>query len=204
MIIPNSAVRLLDDAVIKYKEKTAVSDETDSYSFIKLQSLGHSIATALLAVGDDSYMPEPVMVYLPKSGKCIASFMGAMYSGNPYVPIAYDMPAGRIQKIVDLLEGRGHIITDADGMAVIDTMSIPETMHVHIYDEIITQTPDCDAVYKALDKVIDTDPIYIMFTSGSTGEPKGVTVPHRGAVDYAIWVHNTFGIDENSGTVLFR
>ena len=65
MIIPNSADRLLDDAVIKYKEKTAVSDETDSYSFIKLQSLGHSIATALLAVSDGGYMPEPVMVYLP-------------------------------------------------------------------------------------------------------------------------------------------
>ena len=198
MIIPNSAVRLLDDAVIKYKEKTAVSDEFDSYSFIKLQSLGHSIATALLSTDDNEYMPEPVMVYLPKSGKCIASFMGAMYSGNPYVPIAYDMPAGRIQKIVDLLEGRGHIITDSDGMAVVNTMSIPDTMHVHIYDEIITTAPDCDAVYKALDNVIDTDPIYIMFTSGSTGEPKGVTVPHRGAVDYAIWVHNTFGIDENS------
>lgn len=198
MIMPNSAVRLLDDAAVKYNNKTAVSDENRSYSFRELQSLGHSIATALIACGDGGYMPEPVMVYLPKSGKCIASFMGAMYSGNPYVPIAYDMPSGRIQKIVDLLEGRGHIITDSNGMEVISSMSVPDTMHVHLYDEIIKTTPDTGAVYSVLDNVTDTDPIYIMFTSGSTGEPKGVTVPHRGAVDYALWVRKTFGIDEHS------
>ena len=102
MIIPNSAVRLLDDAAKTYKNKTAVSDEYETFSFERLQTLGHSIATALLRKCDGDYMPEPVMVYLPKSGKCIASFMGAMYSGNPYVPMAYEMPASRIQKIACL------------------------------------------------------------------------------------------------------
>ncbi len=198
MIIPNSAVRLLDDAVIKYNDKIAISDENEQLSFSILQKLGHSIATALLKTGDDGYMPEPVMVFLPKSVKCIASFMGAMYSGNPYVPIAYDMPSGRIQKIVDLLEGRGHIITDEAGMEIVKSMSIPQTMHVHIYNDIINTTPDVDLIFKALDGVCDTDPIYIMFTSGSTGEPKGVTVPHRGVVDYALWVRKTFGIDHTS------
>ena len=198
MIIPNSAVRLLDDAADRYKDKIAVSDENENLSFIQLQKIGHSIATSLLSVSDGGYMPEPVMVFLPKSVRCIASFMGAMYSANPYVPIAYDMPPSRIQKIVDLLEGRGHIITDENGLDIIKSMSVPDTMHIHIYNDISKQDADCDSIYKALDKVIDTDPIYIMFTSGSTGEPKGVTVPHRGAVDYALWVQRTFGIDEHT------
>lgn len=194
MIIPNSAVRLLDSAALKYGDKTAVSDEFECFSFNALKETGLSIATALLSVGDNQYMPEPVMVYLPKSGKCIASFMGAMYSANPYVPVAYDMPVGRIQKIVNLLQGRGHIITDADGMDVVKTMDIPDSMHVHLYEEISVREKDENAVYTALDTVIDTDPIYIMFTSGSTGDPKGVTVPHRGVIDYALWVQRTFGI----------
>lgn len=198
MIIPNSAVRLLDDAVIKYNDKIAISDENEKLSFFELQKLGHAIATALLNASDGGYMPEPVMVFLPKSVKCIASFMGTMYSGNPYVPIAYDMPSGRIQKIVDLLEGRGHIITDGEGLEIIKTMSIPQTMHVHIYNDIIKTAPKLDLINKALNGVCDTDPIYIMFTSGSTGEPKGVTVPHRGVVDYALWIRKTFGIDHTS------
>lgn len=198
MIIPNSAVRLLDKAVTEYGDKTAVSDEWESYSFNQLQQAGHRIATAILKYDDGGYMPQPVMVYLPKSGKCIASFMGAMYSGNPYVPIAYDMPTSRIQRIVDLLDGRGHIITDEAGMENLKGMNIPDTFGIHLYTDAVTTEPDTDAIYRALNKITDTDPIYIMFTSGSTGEPKGVTVPHRGVIDYAIWVHNTFGIDSST------
>lgn len=198
MIIPNSAVRLLDAAAELYKDKTAVSDETESFSFNRLKATSLSIATALLKDDDGEYMPSPVMVYLPKSGKCIASFMGAMYSGNPYVPIAYDMPAERIQKIVTLLDGRGHIITDEAGLEIVKTMDIPSTMNVHLYSKISSLEPITTEVYKKLDTIVDTDPIYIMFTSGSTGEPKGVTVPHRGVIDYALWVQRTFKIDHNS------
>jgi amino acid adenylation domain-containing protein len=43
--------------------------------------------------------------------------------------------------------------------------------------------------------VIDIDPVYIMYTSGSTGDPKGVAVTHRGVLDYSDWIVNTFGFD---------
>ena len=52
MIIPNSAVRLLDDAAKIYKDKIAVSDENENLSFVQLQKIGHSIATSLLSVSD--------------------------------------------------------------------------------------------------------------------------------------------------------
>ena len=154
--------------------------------------------TALAKTTPQGYMPAPVMVYLKKSISCLVCFMGAMYSANPYVPTAYDMPANRIQKIVDSLQGRGHIITDAQGMETLKTMNIPESMSIHIYEEIVETETDGELIEKTLNSVIDTDPIYIMFTSGSTGAPKGVTVPHRGVIDYAIWVAKTFNINENS------
>ena len=193
----NSAVRLLDTAAEKYGDKTAVADEWGEISYGELKARAMRVGTAIIKSNPDGYMPCPVMVYLKKSLNCIVCFMGAMYSGNPYVPVAYDMPAGRIQKIVDSLEGRGHIITDAAGMETLRTMDIPDTMPIHIYEDMLKTDADERLIAKTLDTVIDTDPIYIMFTSGSTGAPKGVTVPHRGVIDYAMWVEKTFGIDEN-------
>lgn len=196
MIQLNSAVRLLDETVKKFGLKTAITDEWGSFSFAELQSKGKAIASALLNSQDSGL--APVMVYLPKSAKCIACFAGAMYSGNPYVPVAYDMPPNRIQKIADSFDGAGHIITDDGGLAVIKSMNIPSSMHIHIYGEAVKTAADELLIEKTLSAVIDTDPIYIMFTSGSTGAPKGVTVPHRGVIDYAMWVSDTFNLDENS------
>lgn len=198
MVHLNSAVRLLDKAAEKYNDKTAIADEWGEISFAELQKQGKSVGTAIINADAEGYMPSPVMVYLKKSISCIVCFMGAMYSANPYVPTAYDMPANRIQKIVDSLQGRGHIITDANGLETLKTMDIPETISIHVYEEIIKTEADNVLVEKTLSSAIDTDPIYIMFTSGSTGAPKGVTVPHRGVIDYAMWVAKTFGIDKTS------
>lgn len=194
----NSAVKLLDRAAEKFNDKIAISDEWSEISFSELRRKGKAVGTALAKTTPQGYMPAPVMVYLKKSISCLVCFMGAMYSANPYVPTAYDMPANRIQKIVDSLQGRGHIITDAQGMETLKTMNIPESMSIHIYEEIVETETDGELIEKTLNSVIDTDPIYIMFTSGSTGAPKGVTVPHRGVIDYAIWVAKTFNINENS------
>ena len=51
---------------------------------------------------------------------------------------------------------------------------------------------------KSLGGVCDLDPAYIMYTSGSTGVPKGVTISNRGVIDYIEWIVETFPIDENS------
>lgn len=47
-------------------------------------------------------------------------------------------------------------------------------------------------------KMIDTDPAYVLFTSGSTGVPKGAVVSHANIIAYINWYTETFGIDENT------
>ena len=195
MIQYNSAVRLLDEAVLIRPEKTAVRDEWGEITYADLCEYGKRVGTVLIN-SSETDGTEPVMVYLPKSLKCIVSFMGAMYSGNPYVPAAYDMPLNRIEKIIESLDGAGHIITDADGAERLKEINPP--LPIHIYEDMLSSAADEKAVEKAVGAVCDTDPIYIMFTSGSTGAPKGVTVPHRGVIDYAMWVSKTFEINEST------
>lgn len=193
----NSAVRLLDEAAERYKDKPALSDSAEELSFKELRSRSLSVGTALIYELKGSEKITPVIVYLNKSVSCIVSFMGVLYSGNPYVPVAADMPLTRIEKIVENLEP-GFIITDAEKAAVLKEKNTNTgSAEILIYDEIVKTASNEEKVYAKLGKVIDTDPIYIMYTSGSTGVPKGVTVTHKGVIDYARWGRETFGFCED-------
>lgn len=44
--------------------------------------------------------------------------------------------------------------------------------------------------------IIDADVLYVLFTSGSTGVPKGVIISHKSVIDYTEWVTETFKIDD--------
>lgn len=72
------------------------------------------------------------------------------------------------------------------------------TPEILIFDELADGQADDAAVDKSLGGVCDLDPAYIMYTSGSTGVPKGVTISNRGVIDYIEWIVKTFPIDENS------
>lgn len=190
----NSAVMMLERTVTRFAERVAVQDETESLTFRELRSRALSVAAGLLEAEPGRSMP--VIVYLPKSAGSVVSFTGAMYSGNPYVPVDSAIPAKRLQSIADNMR-RGHIITNRELMPNLEGLSL-EGFQVHLLDELLARTPDEGGALSRVADIVDTDPIYIMYTSGSTGVPKGVTIPHRGILDYAEWLQDTFDFDENT------
>lgn len=191
-VMMNSAVCLLEQAAVKYANKTAVSDENGSVTYEEYRRAGRTVGTALLQKGG----PCPVIVYLPKGIPALTSFMGAMYAGSPYVPVDAHIPMLRLTKIVASL-APCILITDASLMANLSDCDTTNAT-VCLYEDLATATIDDTLIETSLQRVIDTDPIYIMFTSGSTGNPKGVTIPHRGILDYAEWVVTTFHYDSDT------
>ena len=193
-MIMNSAVKFLETAFERYPERPSMEDERGSMSFRELRRKSMSAASRLL--GKQTQDISPVLVYLPKSTDCVVSFMAALYSGNPYVPVDCDIPANRLEKIIESL-CPGYIITN-DNLAENLPDEIGDAEVLIFNDELVGASIDETLIYAAVDSVIDTDPIYIMYTSGSTGMPKGVTVSHRGVIDYAMWLCHTFKFDENT------
>ena len=190
----NSAARFLASTAARFPEKVAVEDEWGAFTWRELEETVVRTASALLARGLEA--GRPVLVYLPKSRESVVSFLAALYAGCPYAPVDYAIPPERLARTLENLRP-AFVITDPEGLEHLSALDLCGAQAV-LYTDLAAAEPDHDRVMAALDQVIDTDPCYIMYTSGSTGVPKGVAVPHRGVLEYAQAVVDTFGIDETS------
>lgn len=183
-----SVLEWLEKASINYADKTAICDEWESYTYKQYHDKAIGIADAILAteVGNR----KPIVVYINKSIKVLASFMGIAYSGNFYSPIDVDMPAQRVNRILEVLEP----------VMVITTRELKKEFAQFDYKgefliyEDIAPMESSEQVKTSFEKIIDMDLLYVLFTSGSTGMPKGVCITHRGVIDYTDWVTETFEI----------
>lgn len=183
-----SVLEWLEESAVNYADKTAIVDEQERYTYKEYHDKAVGIADAIIATGMGS--KKPVVVYLNKSVKVLASFMGIAYTGNFYSPIDIDMPAQRVNRILEVLEPE----------VVITTKELKEEFAQFDYNgryliyEDIAPIENSAAVKTAMERIIDTDLLYVLFTSGSTGMPKGVCITHRGVIDYTDWVTETFAI----------
>lgn len=180
----------LDVSAAKFPQKIAFADEHREMTFATLKEEAQKIAAGLI---QQKFFKQPVAVFLDKSVECIAAFMGIAYSGNFYTPIDIKMPVSRIEKIIATLEPKV-IITDrahADNAA-----DFAHNAKVMLYEELVVNIADESLVKLCTDKIIDSDILYVLFTSGSTGNPKGVIIGHKSVIDYTEWVRTAFEIDD--------
>lgn len=174
-------------------DRVAFADETEELTFSALFGKMRSVGTYLLHEGITRC---PVGVFMKKSPSEIAAFFGVISAGSFYVPLDEEMPAGRIQLILDNIRAPLVICDES-------TEEIAKTFDLHggktvLYSEIAGTLEDAPALAEAFDRALDTDPIYIVFTSGSTGIPKGVAACHRSVVDYVEELSQILGFNENT------
>lgn len=188
----NHVLDYMNDSVKRVPDKVAFSNGTDSLTFAQVYEHTAKIGTFLHQKG---IYKEPVVVFMNKHPKTITAFFGVIKGGNYYVPIDAEMPAARIDLILDNLQSKC-IICDEE------TIKQAEKFNFHgdlvLYDEMIKTEIDEAALKEIYDKAIDTDPIYVVFTSGSTGVPKGVVACHRSVLDYIEQLSEVLEFDENT------
>ena len=137
--------------------------------------------------------PGPVLVYMDKSPLCITAFMGILESGSPYVPLDTAMPEARVELIARNLKPSCVVTVEALKERA---KAVFESLPVVLLEEALNEEPDGELLKKARERVLDIDPAYILYTSGSTGVPKGVVVSHRSLIDYIDNFTADVGINE--------
>ena len=182
----------LREIVKTVPDKMAYSNGKESLTFREVYGQSRAIGTFL---SDSGIYREPVAIFMNKHPKMAAAFFGVIWGGNYYVPVDVEMPESRIHLILENIRAKV-MICDAGTVEVAERMAFDGK--IVLYDEIC-HTGIKEAILQEIyEKALDTDPIYIVFTSGSTGIPKGVTACHRSVIDYIDHLSEALGFDENT------
>lgn len=188
----NHVLDYLDETVKRVPDKIAFANEADAVSFRQVYDRHRGVASFLASRG---IYREPVVVFMNKHPNTIVAFFGVIAAGDFYVPIDEEMPRARIDLILENLKPRAVICDDK-------TKEIAETFHfegeIYLYEEMAKTPADAGRLQEIHDSAIDTDPIYVVFTSGSTGVPKGVVACHRSVLDYIEQLSETLGFGEDT------
>jgi len=165
-----------------------------AYSFFQLRQKALTVAVALSSRHISHCAKKMILVYMPKGVRLLCSMFGVLYSGNVYVPMDCRAPVNRTKLIIDIIDPV-LIITDDEGFKVLTSNGIPETLLAR-YSELVEHNIPIPERYIANTIAFsqDVNPAYILFTSGSTGVPKGVVIPHRRVINYIKWARGFFSI----------
>ncbi|MFJ8188150.1 condensation domain-containing protein, partial [Streptomyces sp. NPDC096105] len=162
--------------VARTPEAVAVRWDGGVRTYRELDERADRLAARLLSLG---VVPEErVALLMERSPEVVTAVLAVLRAGAVYVPLDGKLPEARLASMTRLT-GCRVVITDGSTAAG----RLPGVEHeVVIGDD---DRPEEAAVQVPAPRVLPDSAAYVMFTSGSTGEPKGVEITHRGVVSLA-------------------
>nr|WP_255807511.1 amino acid adenylation domain-containing protein [Cohnella mopanensis] len=173
----------------------AVICGSESLSYGELNARSDELALRLLEWGVRN--GDRVAVMLERSPAWIVSLLAVLKSGAVYIPIDPDYPAKRI----------AYMLKDSQASALIlrkDNEASHEFSGRRIhYDESLFLSGDMENVIRKIPQSRPDDLAYLLYTSGSTGVPKGVMVEHRGILNLRHYFISAFRVGEADRVLQF-
>jgi amino acid adenylation domain-containing protein len=192
-----SVLDYLETSESLYNTKKAVIDETGYYTYGQLAHEARSVGTYLLKnrVGKKPGIDnnDVVVVLMDKSRVALAAFWGITYAAGIYAPMDCGAPSSRLKLILNVLKPVA-ILTDEEHLE--EALELTEAENIILIEKAMQTQPDIKLLEDIQIQRIDSDPLYIICTSGSTGVPKGVVISHRAVIDFTEEASETMGFSE--------
>src|SRR5205807_1824537 len=131
----------------------------------------------------------PFALCIPRSCELAIALLGVLKAGRSYLPIAHDEPAARRDLI--MRQATPELMLVVNETSAIPA-TYPSTRGIEIGD-VLSQIAEPGGLLSALHAVPADQAVYVLFTSGSTGEPKGVVVPNGAVCNRLLWMRDEYG-----------
>lgn len=177
---------LFESKVLEYRDKKAVSFQGIYLTYWELNRRANFLAQKLLALGAGN--ESPIVLLLNRSIEMIISILAVLKTGSCYLPLSIEQPISRTKKIIELSGTKiviynMNLVEDDLGLCTfIDTRSI--TYPQGDFNNIDIQ-------------IKPTNLAYIIYTSGSSGEPKGVMIEHRSVLNRLFWMQDKYPLNDS-------
>ncbi len=174
----------------KFPKKRAFLCQNQEISYQELHERSNQLSNALVKVKIKK--GDRVGILLERSIESVISVYGILKAGAVFVPIDPTSPISRINHIINNCEIRILISSDKQKKTLVELSSISNHLEhiIGIESELIYKTISWDSIFSfpTSHKEInlqEDDIAYIMFTSGTTGFPKGIVHTHKSGMSYA-------------------
>jgi amino acid adenylation domain-containing protein len=175
--------RLFESQAARSAWKTAISFEGSSLSYGELNARANGLARVLRAAG--AGRGERVAVCVRRSPQLLVSLLAVQKAAGAYVPLDPDFPTERLR----------YMLSDSSPRILLISGPLPQGLEVPESIQIVDVATVSAGVGENLSGGPRTqDAAYVLYTSGSTGHPKGVTVSHGALASFLCSMRETPGL----------